>query len=166
MKVRQTNGRDSYTDIQLSDKGVSPLVPGRFPGNFLQVIFKLILLMVEAYQVKFSQDLSDDNYKSTLVLLMAWYCQARSQYLNQCWSSFVLPYNITRSQLVKFHFLATINYNGISLKNVSQRGLKCQVWHEGKINHNKTELVCCHPCTEEFQNSQVIRVKLKHKILR
>ena len=34
MKVRQTDGRDSYTDIQLLDKGVSPLVPGRFPSYF------------------------------------------------------------------------------------------------------------------------------------
>ena len=48
-----------------------------------------------------SRDLSDD--KSTLVQVMAWYRQASSHYLNQCWPRSLPPYGITWPQWVKFY---------------------------------------------------------------
>ena len=44
------------------------------------------------------QDLTDD--KSTLVQVMAWCRQATSQYLGQCWLSFLSPYGVARPQWV------------------------------------------------------------------
>ena len=44
-------------------------------------------------------DLTDD--KSTLVQVMAWWRQAASHYLIQCWPRFMLPYGVTRPQWVK-----------------------------------------------------------------
>ena len=45
------------------------------------------------------RDLTDD--KSTLVQVMALCRQATSHYLNQCWSSSMSPYGVTRPQWVK-----------------------------------------------------------------
>ena len=45
-----------------------------------------------------SLDLTDD--KSTLVNVMAWCCQATSQYLSQCLTIFMSPYGVTRPQWV------------------------------------------------------------------
>ena len=45
-----------------------------------------------------SLDLTDD--KSTLVHVTAWYRQATSHYLSQCWSRSLSPYGITRPQWV------------------------------------------------------------------
>ena len=44
------------------------------------------------------QDLTDD--KSTLVQVMAWYREATSHYLNQCWPRSPTPYGVTRPQWV------------------------------------------------------------------
>ena len=43
-------------------------------------------------------DLTDE--KSTLVQVMAWCHQAACQYLSQCWSRSMSPYNITRPQWI------------------------------------------------------------------
>ena len=45
------------------------------------------------------QDLTDD--KSTLVQVMAWYREATSHYLSQCWSRSMSPNGVTRLQWVK-----------------------------------------------------------------
>ena len=45
------------------------------------------------------QDLTD--VKSTLVLVMAWCCEATSHYLIQCWPRGMLPYGVTGPQRVK-----------------------------------------------------------------
>ena len=45
-----------------------------------------------------SLDLSDDQ--STLVQIMAWYRQATSHYLNQCWPRSLPPYDVIRPQWV------------------------------------------------------------------
>ena len=45
------------------------------------------------------------DYKSTLVLVMAWYHHAASHYLNQCWSTSLIPCGITRPQWVKYKFI-------------------------------------------------------------
>ena len=50
-----------------------------------------------------SLDLKDD--KLTLVQVMAWFCQATSHYLNQCWTRSLLPYGVTRPQ-----FTISTNY--------------------------------------------------------
>ena len=39
------------------------------------------------------QNLTD--YKSTLVQVMAWCCQATSHYMSQCWPKSILPYGVT-----------------------------------------------------------------------
>ena len=46
-----------------------------------------------------AQDLTDD--KPTLVQAMALGSQATSHYLNQCWPSYSIPYDITSNQWVK-----------------------------------------------------------------
>ena len=45
------------------------------------------------------RDLTDDN--STLVQVMAWYRQATSHYLSQCWPSSMSLYGVSRPQCVK-----------------------------------------------------------------
>ena len=45
-----------------------------------------------------SQNLTD---KSTLVQVMAWYRQATSHYLSQCWPSSMSPYGVTRPAWLK-----------------------------------------------------------------
>ena len=49
-----------------------------------------------------SLDFNDE--KSALVLVMAWYCQATSHYLSQCWPRSLSPYGVTRPQWIKFTF--------------------------------------------------------------
>ena len=44
------------------------------------------------------EDLDDD--RSTMVQVMAWWCQATSHNLNQCWLYCMKPYSITRGQWV------------------------------------------------------------------
>ena len=41
------------------------------------------------------------NEKARLFQVIAWCCQAISHYLNQCWSTFLSPYSVTRPQWVK-----------------------------------------------------------------
>ena len=41
------------------------------------------------------------DYKSTLVQVMAWYRQAASHYLDQCWHRALPSYGVTRTQGVK-----------------------------------------------------------------
>ena len=48
------------------------------------------------------QDLTDD--KSTLVQVLAWWRQATSHYLSQCWPTSMSPYGVTRPQWVKSHY--------------------------------------------------------------
>ena len=48
------------------------------------------------------EDHTDD--KSTLVQVMAWCHQAPSHYLNQCWPTSMIPYDITRLQWVWVYF--------------------------------------------------------------
>ena len=45
-----------------------------------------------------AQDLTDD--KSALIQVLAWCCQARSHYMNQCWLRSMMLYDDTRSQWV------------------------------------------------------------------
>ena len=49
--------------------------------------------------IRMPLDLTD--VKSTLVQVMAWYRQATSHYLSQCWPRSLLPYGVTRPQWVK-----------------------------------------------------------------
>ena len=71
---------------------------------FREVIFKLILVIdgwgisCEIVLTWTPQDLIDN--KSTLVQVMAWCCQATSQYLSQCWHGSLTPYGIIRPQWV------------------------------------------------------------------
>ena len=80
------------------------LAPGRFRFNFRYVIFKLILvndgwgISQETALRLMPLDLTDD--KSTLVQVMAWYRQATSHYLSQCWPRSMSPNGVTRRQWV------------------------------------------------------------------
>ena len=45
--------------------------------------------------------LANECHTLTLVQAMAWYRQAKSHYLNQCWPRIMSPYVVTRPQRVK-----------------------------------------------------------------
>ena len=68
---------------------INSLVPGKFELNFRYEIFKQILvtgswgISCEIALIWMSLDFTDDQ--STLVQVMAWYHQATSHYLSQCW---------------------------------------------------------------------------------
>ena len=77
---------------------------GKFEWNFRYVIFKWILVTdgwgfsCEMAQIWMSLDFTD--VQTTLVQVMAWYCQATSHYLSQCWPRSLSPYGITRPRWV------------------------------------------------------------------
>ena len=83
---------------------VNSLAPGAFEWNFRYVIFKWILVIdgwgisCEITLIWISLDFTDDQ--STLVQVMAWYCQATSHYLSQCWPRSLSPYAVTRPEWV------------------------------------------------------------------
>ena len=83
---------------------VNSLVPGKSEGNFRYLIFQIISVIdgwaisCELALICMSLDLTDG--KSTLDQVMAWWCQATSHYLSQCWPSFLSPYGVTRPQWV------------------------------------------------------------------
>ena len=86
------------------------LSSGRFEGNFIEVNFKL-MLMIDGLgifvEIDFRLILLDlTNEKSTLVQVMAWCGQATSHYLSQCWPRSMSPNGVSRPQWVN---------NGISL---------------------------------------------------
>ena len=60
------------------------------------------------------------NYKSTLVQVMAWCCQATSLYLGQCWLKSISPYVFTRPQcttsVYKMYTKSVILTKGCSVK--------------------------------------------------
>ena len=53
-------------------------------------------------------ELTDD--KSTLFQVMAWYCQATSHYLRQCWPKSMSPFGITRPQCVSYNWSASYTH--------------------------------------------------------
>ena len=81
------------------------LVPGRCGCNLKLAIFKLtprvdILSTSCAIALGWMpQDFTDD--KSTLDKIMAWWSQATSHYLSQCWPRFISPYGVARPQWIK-----------------------------------------------------------------
>ena len=85
---------------------VNSLAHGRFQINFSQVISKLNLV-IDGWGISceivlrwMSMDLTDD--KSALVHMMAWFRQATSHYLRQCWLRSVLPYDsLGHNELIK-----------------------------------------------------------------
>ena len=86
------------------DKKLNSLWPGRFLWNFRWVLFKPITVIdgwdtcCEIALRKMSLDLTDDQL--TLVQVMAWYHQAPSHYLSQCWPRSLSPYGVTRPHWV------------------------------------------------------------------
>ena len=94
-----------FLDKGLSNKLVNPLAPERFKQNFRLVIFKLISV-IDGWGISckialrwMPLQLTDD--KSTLVQVMAWYSQATSHCLSQCWPRFMSQNGVTRPQWVK-----------------------------------------------------------------
>ena len=80
------------------------LAPGKFEWNFIYVIFKPILV-IDGWGISFeiaiilmSPDFT--NNQSTLVQVMAWYCQTTSHYLSQCWPRSLSLYGVTRPEWV------------------------------------------------------------------
>ena len=86
------------------DSVINSLALRRFEIHFIEVIFKLILVMdgwgisCEIVLTWTPQNLTDDKW--TLVQVMAWCCQATSHYLSQCWPRSLWPYGVTRPQWV------------------------------------------------------------------
>ena len=60
-----------------------------------------------------SLDLNDD--KSTLVQVMAWYRQATSHFLSQCWPRSLPPYGVTRPQWVNLSLFLDYNLQWFSI---------------------------------------------------
>ena len=80
------------------------LGPGRNGNDFKRTIFKLtswIWYFSNSYGIDQRRAPLDPTVdKSTLVQVMACYCQATSHYLNQCRRRFMSPYGVTRPQWV------------------------------------------------------------------
>ena len=80
------------------------LAPGISLSDFIYVIFNLALLIgifnssYDNVRRWMPQDLTND--KSKLVQVMAWYRQATSHNLNQCWPRSPTPCGVTRPQWV------------------------------------------------------------------
>ena len=65
-------------------------------GSLLLEGISWVVILFTNYEISFkwmSQDFIDD--KSTSVQVMAWYCEAASHYLIQCWRRSSTPYGIT-----------------------------------------------------------------------
>ena len=83
---------------------LNSLAPGKFEWYFRYVIFQGILVIggwassCEIALVWTSVDFANDQ--SMLVQVMAWWHQATSHYLSQCWPRSMLPYGITRAQWI------------------------------------------------------------------
>ena len=80
------------------------MAPGKFEWYFRNLIFQIISVF-DGWGIScefalrwMSLDHTDD--KSTLVQVMAWCCQATSNYLSQCWPRCLSPYGVTRPQWV------------------------------------------------------------------
>ena len=93
-----------YLDAMQFSILFNSLVPGKFEWNFRHKIFKQVLV-IDDWDISCGialtwkpQDLAND--KSTLVYVMAWWSQATSHYLSQCWPSCMSQYGITRPQWV------------------------------------------------------------------
>ena len=84
-------------------------------GDFNEILdeyFFKPITMIDGWDIfceiarrRMSLDLNDD--KSTLVQVMAWWRQASSHYLSQCWPSSLTPYDITRPQWVNLRCAET-----------------------------------------------------------
>ena len=104
LDIGRTKHPQTFTTLLIST--FNSLAPGKFAGNFKQVIFKQILVIdswgisCEIALIWMSLDFIDDQ--STLVQVMAWCRQATSHYLSQCWPRSMSPYGITRPQWVNF----------------------------------------------------------------
>ena len=107
--------RHACPALLVSIHPVNSLAPGGFVTKFRHVIFKLILVIdgwaisCEIALIWLSLDLSDD--KSTLVQVMAWYCQATIHYLKQCWPRSLSSYGITSPQRAKSFVLEICENN-------------------------------------------------------
>ena len=81
---------------------LNSLAPGRCGSNFKSMNFRLIIgksRLGTSYEVALwwmPENLTDD--KSKLVQLMAWWCQATSHYLSQCWHRSMLTYGVIRAE--------------------------------------------------------------------
>ena len=86
---------------------INSLAPGRPGCHFKTAIFNLFYWLIRYSNDNAPRwmpwDLTDD--KSTLVQVMAWYRQATSHYLSQCWPRSMLPYGITMPQWVNKLFM-------------------------------------------------------------
>ena len=89
------------------------LAPRKFEWHFRYLIFQIISVIdgwgisCELVLTWISFNLTDD--KSTLVQVMAWFCQATSHYLSQWWPRSLSPYGVTRPQWVNCWLIA-FNY--------------------------------------------------------
>ena len=88
--------------MEAETKWVCSLSPDRCRCSLKLVIFKL-MARIDIFNIsceialrQMPQNRTDD--KLTLVQLMAWYRQATSHYLSQCWPRSVLLYGITSSR--------------------------------------------------------------------
>ena len=91
------------------------LSPGRCGFRFKYVILKCTMVIIfigisSAIAIRgMPQDPTD--YKSILVQVMAWCCQATSHYLGRSWLRYASPYGFTRLQWVKSSHCNSFEYH-------------------------------------------------------
>ena len=96
---RWKNGAEISTFVYFNS-----FAPVKCGCNFESLIFKLVIqnsslgTRCETALKLMSQNLI--NEKSTLVQVMAWWRQAASHYLSQCWPRSISPHIVTRPQWV------------------------------------------------------------------
>ena len=80
---------------------VNPLWPRHNGWHFAEDLFECISFCENFHILISLQSLFNDN-KSTLVQVVAWCCQARSHYLNQCWPRSAISYSFPRPLWVEY----------------------------------------------------------------
>ena len=96
-------------------RGSAP-INSLFPGfDFKCLVFKCILLIIfrgifQWFAFMWMAAVPADE-KSTLVQVMAWYRQASSHYMNQCWLKSMTPCVATRPQWVKIRQSVTVGHS-------------------------------------------------------
>ena len=88
------------------DYDFNSLAPGRYGCNFECVIFRFMWRIDVFCETALWWMLQD--FKSTVIQVMAWCRKAASHYLSQCWPCFMMPYGVTKGQWVNAKWIADV----------------------------------------------------------
>ena len=142
--IKRFDGTQSTYGCQLKRSlAINSLATGRCDNNFKSVIFKLITqnsslgTHCDIALRRVPQNLTIE--KSTLVQVMAWYLQATSHYLSQCWPRWYMsPYSSTRPKM---------NYSLTP---------SLAVWYKTQVGYSQN---FGHYCNQPFYEIEVEQLK-------